>query len=78
MKSLTRAQRQLLLAIVEARCPAYLHIVQDGVEAELPLDRRNEIRDALGHELLDTGLTRNDQLTPRGLLIEDLIDYLGP
>ena len=34
--------------------------------------------DAVGRELVDSGFDANDAPTPRGLLLEGLIDYLAP
>jgi hypothetical protein len=52
-------------------------IVASFQSAELTNDQREELRQILTDELMETGLGDDDEPNERGLLLEELIDKLG-
>lgn len=76
--AISDAEREVLRAVVESRCRDLLLQVSEGAELGLPLDQRNRIRSALTNEFCEVGLKENSEPNEHGLLLEKLIDYLGP
>lgn len=69
---------ELLREVVTRRRPEVLPLV-DALAAGKPLAKmeREKLRQAVAGELCGSGLDANDEPTPRGLLLEHLIDRLG-
>lgn len=57
---------------------ANLMVLVDAL-GSIPLsnEQREELREAIADELLETGLDKNDEPNEKGLLLEKLIDRLG-
>ena len=70
-------QRQLLLEIVSQRYPELTdHIVSNDLR-DLSSADLEVIRDELGLEFAASGLREDWEPNPRGLEIEDLIDFVN-
>jgi len=54
-----------------------IDIVASFQDAGLTEEHRDELRQTLTHELMETGLREDDEPNGRGLLLEELIDKLG-
>jgi hypothetical protein len=67
----------LLSEVLWKRDPSMIGIVASFQSAELTNDQREELRQILTDELMDTGLGDDDEPNERGLLLEELIDKLG-
>jgi hypothetical protein len=66
----------LLSEVLWKRDPSMIGIVAFQ-SAVLTNDQREELRQILTDELIDTGLGDDDEPNERGLLLEELIDKLG-
>jgi hypothetical protein len=66
----------LLSEVLWKRDPSMIGIVAFQ-SAELTNDQREELRQILTDELMETGLGDDDEPNERGLLLEELIDKLG-
>jgi hypothetical protein len=66
----------LLSEVLWKRDPSMIGIVAFQ-SAVLTNDQREELRQILTDELMDTGLGDDDEPNERGLLLEELIDKLG-
>jgi hypothetical protein len=72
------AQKQRILRqIVASRQPELLPLIEAIGTTPLGEDDRELLREAVASELVDTGLTVDDEVTPHGQVLEDLIDWLG-
>lgn len=67
----------LLSEVVLKRNPEMIAIIASLQNVGLTDDQREDLRQALADELLETGLRENDEPNERGLLLEQLIDKLG-
>jgi hypothetical protein len=67
----------LLSEVLWKRHPSMIGIVASLQNVVLTDDQREELRQALTDEFMDTGLRENDEPNDRGLLLEELIDKLG-
>ena len=67
----------LLSEVVWKRNPDMIGIVASFQNVGLTETQREELRQTLTDELIDTGLRENDEPNERGLLLEELIDKLG-
>jgi hypothetical protein len=67
----------LLSEVLWKRDPSMIGIVASFQSAVLTNDQREELRQILTDELMDTGLGDDDEPNERGLLLEELIDKLG-
>lgn len=67
----------LLSEVVWKRNPSMIGIVASFQNIGLTDDQREELRQILTDELIETGLHENDEPNERGLLLEELIDKLG-
>jgi hypothetical protein len=67
----------LLSEVLWKRDPSMIGIVASFQSAELTNDQREELRQILTDELMETGLGDDDEPNERGLLLEELIDKLG-
>lgn len=76
-RKLLLTQLALLREVISVRRPDLLDLL-DQPET-LPLSVRNELRDAVGDELVEYELVDDgDGVTARGWELEYLIDVLGP
>jgi hypothetical protein len=67
----------LLRQIVEARAAALLPLVDSIGTKPLRRDEREKLRTVLAGELVEKELDEQDEPTARGLVLEDVIDWLG-
>jgi hypothetical protein len=67
----------LLSEVLWKRDPSMIGIVASFQSAEITNDQREELRQILTDELMETGLGDDDEPNERGLLLEELIDKLG-
>jgi hypothetical protein len=75
-RGLTASQHELLRTAVEKHAPSLLPLLDDIGRRLLTVREREELRLSLADELVETGLDEQDEHTPRGLEIEDVIDAL--
>ena len=68
--------RQVLLEIIERRCPDLLPLIANRTRI-LTDEERMTIQSALAEELTANGLESTSEPTPYGLQIDDLIDFVG-
>lgn len=72
------AQKQRLVRqIAASRQPELLGLVDSIGVNRLTEDERESLRELVASELVDTGLSEDDDVTPHGLVLEGLIDWLG-
>jgi hypothetical protein len=67
----------LLSEVLWKRNPSMMGIVASFQNVGLTDDQREELRQTLTDELIETGLCEDDEPNKRGLLLEELIDKLG-
>jgi len=67
----------LLREVATARQPELLRWLVPGRDQVLPRDDALAFRFALSDEFCASGRDRDDEATPRGVLIEDMIDAIG-
>jgi hypothetical protein len=67
----------LLSEVVWKRNPEMIGIVASFQNVGLTDNQREDLRQALTDELMETGLREDDEPNERGLLLEELIDKLG-
>lgn len=67
----------LLSEVLRKRNPSMIGIVASFQNVALTDDQREELRQAVTDELIETGLRDNDEPNERGLMLEELIDRLG-
>lgn len=70
-------ERQLLSDVVSKWRPELLPLLDVIGHVKLTLEQQEELRQVVAMELVDTGLSQDDEPNPRGLLLENLIDRLG-
>ena len=68
---------ELLSEIVWKRDPSMIGAVASLQDIQLTDDQREDLRQAVTDELIETGLRDDDEPNERGLLLEELIDRLG-
>lgn len=68
--------RGLLREAVKKRNPRLLNLVEELDDIDLTNVERDELRDVVADEFMETGLQDDDQPNRRGLLLEDLIGKL--
>lgn len=71
------AKMAALLSEVLRKRPGMIDIVASPENVELTDDQRDELRQAVTDELIETGLRDDDEPNERGLLLDELIDCLG-
>ena len=54
-----------------------LWVIEQKELVDLDVDLANELREAVGDELIKRGLNKDDEPNKLGLELEDLIDILG-
>jgi hypothetical protein len=70
--------RRVLRSIIATRAPELMAAVDDLEKGSLTSTDRERLEDVLADELIEGGgITVDDEVTPRGLLIEDLIGWLN-
>ncbi|HKQ71896.1 MAG TPA: hypothetical protein VJT73_21275 [Polyangiaceae bacterium] len=67
---------ELLKEVVSKYLPDAARILEEEPEKWLSADR-TKVRDAIGEELAATGFDANYAPTPRGQLLESLIDFVN-
>jgi hypothetical protein len=67
----------LLKEVAREYHPEIAHLVESGQLADLTVAERFELREAVGRVLCETGFGADDEPNARGLLLEELIDWLG-
>jgi hypothetical protein len=67
----------LLSEVLWKRDPSLVGVVASLQDIQLTADQREELRQMVTDELMETGLRDDDEPNERGLLLEDLIDRLG-
>ena len=67
----------LLSEVLWKRDPSMIGVVASLQDVQLSDDQREELRQAVTDELIETGLRDDDEPNERGLLLEELIDRLG-
>lgn len=70
-------EKDLLREVLWKHRPNLMILVDDLGNIPLFNAQREELREALADELVETGLDKNDEPNERGLLLEKLIDRLG-
>ena len=73
---LSQEQEKLLAEVVSKRNPQLTSLVEEVNDIELTDSQRDELREAVADEFIETGLEENDEPNKRGLLLEDLIGRL--
>lgn len=73
---LTQEQERLLAEVIGKRNPRLTRLVDDVNDIELTDSQRDELREAVADEFIETGLEENDEPNKRGFLLEDLIGRL--
>lgn len=68
---------ELLSEVLWKRDPSMIGVVASLQEVQLSEDQREELRQAITDELMETGLRDDDEPNERGLMLEELIDRLG-
>ena len=68
---------EMLSEIVWKREPSLIGAVASLQKIQLTAEQREDLRQAVTDELIETGLRDDDEPNERGLLLEELIDRLG-
>jgi hypothetical protein len=68
---------ELLVELVGKHRPELLPLVKLIGLKPLSMEQREDLRSVVATELTESGLDINDEPTKRGLLLEELIDWLG-
>ncbi len=74
---LNSEEKTLLKEVVSKLRPALAPVIDSLGSVPLSLEQREELREALVEELINTGLHEDDEPNSRGLLLDRLIDRLG-
>lgn len=76
---LTQQARELLLEAVTRQRPDLRPVLEEGLAGRtLSAEEANEIREAIGDELMATGIdTEVGAVNERGEQLDDLIDYVS-
>jgi len=70
-------ETNLLKEVLLRHQPSRMTMLDSIGIVPLTNDQREELREVIADELLETGLDKNDEPNERGLLLEHLIDRLG-
>lgn len=76
-KALSTQETELLRDILSSRRPSLLPLLAFLGLVPLTDKQREEIRGAVAEELIETGLTEEDEPNEKGLLLDDLIGRIG-
>ncbi len=68
---------RLLFEVVGKHRPDLLPRLASIPELSLSIEEREQLRNAIADELLDSGLDESHEHNARGRLLEDLIDWVG-
>lgn len=68
---------ELMRTILSRRRPDLLALLEDLSSGSLTDEDREVLRGVIADELVEYGLDSTDEPTPHGLVLEDLIDWLG-
>lgn len=76
---LTEEARELILGAITRQRPDLLPVLEEGLAGRtLSAEEANEIRDAIGDELMATGIDAEvGAVNERGKQLDDLIDYVA-
>ena len=77
MKKLSEEQAMLLQEVLEKRAPQRLELVMKARRAVLLDHERAELCELISSEFLTTGLGVDDEPTPRGIRLEQLLDEVN-
>lgn len=70
-------EKDVLLEALSKHRPILLTLINHIGIIPLSSEQRENIREALADELVETGLDENDEPNSKGLLLEHIIDRLG-
>lgn len=70
-------EMRLLREVVAKHQPSLVRVLDQVGVTPLSDDQREALREALAHELTETGLEKNDEPNERGRMLDDLIGRLG-
>ena len=73
---LSQELEKLLAQVISKRNPDLIRLLENVNDLELDDLQRDELREAVADEFIETGLEENDEPNKRGLLLEDLIGRL--
>lgn len=76
-RGINKRSIRLIRGIVAERRPDLVKLVDALPVDGLSDDLREVLRGIIADELVDKGLSEDDEPTPYGLVLEDLIDWLG-
>ncbi len=74
---LTDAGRTLLQSVLKTRAPDMLSVARPDWSGPVTGELIEQLINKVSDELVETGLDRSDEHTPRGVMLEDLIDELN-
>jgi len=75
-KRLPQPFYNLFREIIRKRCPYLVDALDSTGLRSLPKADWEKIRDEVGEEMFETGIDGRGEVSPRGLLIERLLDYI--
>jgi hypothetical protein len=75
--AMRRDLNDLLLEVITLRRPDLLFVLGRD-PASLDNSLKNVVRETIGDELAERGFDETSEPTPRGLLLEELIDVFAP
>lgn len=68
---------ELILSILVRRRPELIPLLEVLTRRDLSMEEREALRDVIVDELVELGLDEDDEPTRYGLVLEELIDWLG-
>lgn len=68
---------KLLLKCLKAHRPDMTWVITSGEEVDIDQKLGNDLREAVGDELISNGFKVDNNPTPYGLQLESLIDEIG-
>ena len=68
---------RILRAVVTQRAPQHLVLVDALMDRPLTPEERELLREVVADEFIESGLGPDDEPNDRGLLLDDLIAWLG-
>lgn len=77
MLKLNQRMLELLRESLKSNRPDLMWVIQKEEVIDLTISLANELREAVGEELVKRGLKEDDEPNSLGLELEDLIDYIG-
>jgi hypothetical protein len=77
MKELNAEAKTLFLSVVREWCPDLEDLVRSEDLTNADRSIRNRLRDAIGRELCRSGFKSHGVTTERGMVLEDLINWVS-